>query len=319
MVVKSEDVARAAGVSRATVSQILNGRGQRFSDETRDRVLRLASEMEYRPSIAARALATGSSDIIVALLPFTQLGGNLQAVLERATDEFADAGLTLVLRLSTQTAKPLAQVLESLRPRAVFSLGHLTDEERRLLEEHDILGIGPSTQDEIDFGFDTRIGRVQAQHLHERGFDRLAYAHLDDERFQLWGPSRRGGFTAYASENGLPLPLTFECRLTADDALHLVDALPPHTGVACYNDDLAITLMSAAIARGRAVPADLGFIGMDDTPLSATIHPTLSTLSIDVRAAAENVIHSVLVSLGVKAGEPPRRSMQPRVLQRQSS
>ena len=57
----SRDVAEHAGLSRSTVSQVLNGYGDRFSAETRARVLAAASNLDYRPSQAARALVTGGS------------------------------------------------------------------------------------------------------------------------------------------------------------------------------------------------------------------------------------------------------------------
>ena len=69
MTVTSADVARHAGVSRSTVSQILNGHERRFPARTRDRVQAAASELGYQPSAAGRALVRGASDIVVALIP----------------------------------------------------------------------------------------------------------------------------------------------------------------------------------------------------------------------------------------------------------
>jgi DNA-binding LacI/PurR family transcriptional regulator len=68
--VTSADVARAAGVSRTTVSFVLNGRpGWSIPDETRNRVLDAARELRYRPRAAARALAAGRSDIVLLSCP----------------------------------------------------------------------------------------------------------------------------------------------------------------------------------------------------------------------------------------------------------
>ena len=86
MTVTSDDVARAAGVSRPAVSQILNGRG-RFAPETIRRVEEMAAAMNYRPSAAARTLATGTSDLVVALVPNTTFGTNLQDVIDVLTAE----------------------------------------------------------------------------------------------------------------------------------------------------------------------------------------------------------------------------------------
>ena len=106
MIATSEDVAKRAGVSRATVSQILNGRGQRFASATRERVTQAAAELEYLPSSAGRTLALGSSDIVIAVIPNTTFGGNLQDIFEAATEELGARGLTLLLHLSTRLDCP---------------------------------------------------------------------------------------------------------------------------------------------------------------------------------------------------------------------
>ncbi|MEV0621844.1 LacI family DNA-binding transcriptional regulator [Nonomuraea sp. NPDC050404] len=316
MVTKSEDVARAAGVSRATVSQILNGRGARFSEETRARVLQTAEEMGYRPSIAGRALATGASDIVVALLPYTHLGGNLQAVLEQATEELSRHGLTLLLRLTTRNPTSLEQLVTQLRPRAVFALWPFTADERAVLERQGVAAISPG---ELDDGFDRRIGRAQAEHLAAKGYRRLAYVHLEDERFRIWGPPREQGVVEVCAELGLPAPVVLRPRLDQREVLDVLDALPPGSGVACYNDDLAIALMQAAAVRGLSVPGDLGIIGMDDTPLAAVTHPRLATVSVDVSAAALRATRQLLAGLDIPAGLADVRQVGPQVIPGESA
>src|ERR1700760_1049028 len=77
------DVAAHAGVSRATVSHILNGREARFPQVTRDRVRASAATLDYRPSPAGRSLVTGRGDTIVFLMPNTTMEENIQAAVER--------------------------------------------------------------------------------------------------------------------------------------------------------------------------------------------------------------------------------------------
>lgn len=320
MSVRSEDVAQAAGVSRATVSQILNGRGARFAEQTRARVLRIAADLDYRPSVAARALATGTSDIVVALLPFTYLSGNLQVVLEKAADELAQRGLTLVLRQFASGTQALRQLLTSLRPRAVLSLQTLGSGQVAVLDDLEIPHIAQTTDDEVSFGFDERIGRAQARHLASRGFRQLAYVHLDDERFEPWGRSREDGVSAAAGELGLGETLVRRARLDPRSVADVVESLPDGVGVACYNDDLAIALLSAAVSAERRVPEQLGLIGMDATPLSACTIPALTTLSIDVHAAASNMIDGLLAILSTEGGASPMgRPVELTVIERGST
>ncbi|WP_435112205.1 LacI family DNA-binding transcriptional regulator [Nocardiopsis synnemataformans] len=314
MVTKSEDVARAAGVSRATVSQILNGHGQRFSKATRERVLQAAEELAYRPSVAGRALATGTSDIVVALLPYTTLSGNLQHVLERATDDLAKRGITLVLRLSTRAVASLEHLVTTLRPRAVFSITPFGEDEQALLERHGTAVVSPGVHDD---GFDHRVGRAQAEHLIERGCQRLAYVHIDDERYDLFGPLREAGVREVCKEHGLPEPVVLKPRLAHTDALGAVDALVPGTGVACFNDDIGVALMHAAAERERRVPGDTAIIGMDGTQLSEAVG--LTTLSVDIDAAAQDALNALLSGFGLPVEEPSRPPLEPRVVERRTT
>src|SRR5690242_14872058 len=91
----SFDVARAAGVSRSTVSQVLNG-DLRFPAETRAKVVAAAQMLSYRPSRAGRALVTGSSDIVVMLVPNATFGPHLQDSIDRITDASTPSGLSVV-------------------------------------------------------------------------------------------------------------------------------------------------------------------------------------------------------------------------------
>ena len=97
----SADVAAKAGVSRSTVSQILNGHGHRFKPDMVDLVQKVARDLGYRPSLAGRALARGTSDVVITLLPNISLGPRLRELIDRVTDELAGAGKTNLIRLSS--------------------------------------------------------------------------------------------------------------------------------------------------------------------------------------------------------------------------
>ena len=118
--VTSHDVARAAGVSRATVSYVLNGRsGQSITEATRQRVLTAAEKLGYAPSTAARTLRRGQSDLVLMLLPPEPLGRALAMVLDAASDQVEQAGLRLIAhRLPDGGAA--APLVRSLVPAALI-------------------------------------------------------------------------------------------------------------------------------------------------------------------------------------------------------
>ncbi|MWB98407.1 LacI family DNA-binding transcriptional regulator [Agromyces seonyuensis] len=315
MVATSEDVARRAGVSRGAVSQILNGRGARFSAGTRERVQLAAAELDYRPSVAGRALARGSSDIVIALIPDTTFGGNLQDLFESMTDEFAGHGLTLLLRLSGTSTTSLDHLLTGIKPRAVLSLTGFSDEERAVLEERGIRGLespAPTGGSPIH-----DIAKVQARHLIDRGHRRLAFAHLRDERQEFYGRAREEAFAAVCLAEGLPAPEVLSLDLGLPDAVEALRMLPARGfGVACYNDEVAIALLAAAREIDWAVPDDLAIIGMDHLLLGQLTSPPLTTIEYDQTTVAEGAGRWALAVLEqpseVSAEAPP---LQLRIIQ----
>src|SRR5919112_841636 len=120
--VTATDVARAAGVSQATVSYVLNDTpGQTVPAETRARVRAAMDRLGYTPHAAARALRRGHSDTVLFVLPDWPLGAALVAVIEGLTDALEPHGLSLLTPRVTP-ARPLAGVWRSLAPAAVVSL-----------------------------------------------------------------------------------------------------------------------------------------------------------------------------------------------------
>lgn len=287
MTATSSDVAKLAGVSRATVSQILNGHADRFAPATAEKVQRAARQLDYRPSVAGRALARGSSDIVIALIPNTTFGANFQDIFEPLTQELAERGLTLVLRFTASAGDSLELVLRSIRPRAVLSLAGFTADERRSLDSHGILAIEtPSSNGENTID---RIASTQAQHLFDRGFRQLAFAHLEDQRQELYGQVREAAFRHACRALDLDEPVMISVDLTLESASRALGALPG-TGyaVACYNDDVGTALLAAAHRHGWSVPGDVAVIGLDHTPLSQLTHPPLTTIEYDLESVTRS-------------------------------
>ncbi|NQX35709.1 LacI family DNA-binding transcriptional regulator [Herbiconiux sp. VKM Ac-2851] len=299
MTVTSADVARHAGLSRATVSQVLNGHAHRFAVETAERVLKAAKELDYEPSTAGRMLRTGLSDFVIALVPNTTFGGNLQDIFDTVTEQLAKRGLTLVLRLSTQSPSSLDRILAGMKPRAVLSLQPFTDQEKSILAERGVPSFDTSTSGNLNYS----IGRIQAEHLVAQGYQRIAFAHLRDNRLDPYGDDRENAVKDVCREAGLPAPMVFGLGVDAAEAGAALDLLKPGVGVACYNDDIAITLLNAANRRGWSVPADIGLVGMDNTPLSQVTNPRLTTIGYDLAAVAQLSVAAALAALG--EGEVP--------------
>ncbi|MEH0551093.1 MULTISPECIES: LacI family DNA-binding transcriptional regulator [unclassified Streptomyces] len=300
MAVTSADVARRAGLSRATVSQILNGHDHRFTADTAQRVRQAARELGYEPSAAGRMLRRGSSDFIVALIPDTTYGSNLQDIFDPLTESLAENGLSLVLHFSMGSPGALDRILGGIRPRAVLSLRPFSPEERQILAERKVPGFDTTT----DTDFDSDIGALQAQHLIARGFQRLAFVHLHDRRSDPYGPVREQGVVNACAAAGLPSPRVLGIAIDRSSADEALATFEPGTGIACYNDDVAIALMTAVERRGWRIPADIGLIGMDNTPLAQVMNPPLTTVGYDLAAAAHLAANAALRAIGQNANLP---------------
>lgn len=314
----SQDVADRAGVSRSTVSQILNGRSSLFAEETRARVAEAVRALGYQPSAAGRALARGSSDIVIALIPNTTFGGNLQDVYELLTVELEERGLTLVLRLSTTGTESLDRLVVGLKPRAVLTLTQLSTDQRDVLERRGVELLEPATSPETDTN--ARIGSLQARFLIGRGHRRLAYAHLRDARDDPFGRPRELAFLDECRAHRVPDPEVLYLGITPDEGRAALDQLhAPGVAVGCYNDDVAAALLFAAAERKWRVPDDLALIGMDNSPVSHVTVPPLTTMAYAITEVTAATTRALLARLDNDRGPETPIDLQLQLIERGST
>ncbi|WP_162247491.1 LacI family DNA-binding transcriptional regulator [Microbacterium sp. Root553] len=286
----SKDVAASAGVSRSTVSQILNG-DERFPAETRDRVRAAAEALNYRPSRAGRALVTGLSDIVVVVVPHATFGSHLQDSVDRITGTSATAGMSVVVRFARMEDETTLTSVLDLRPAAVVDMGVFTPQQRERIEASGTFVVprrayvaegADADPDPIDI----EIGRLQVRELLRNGPRRLVYAALEDKRLDPFGPPRLEGIRREAQERGLDAPLTPRIPLDLQGATKSLKEVREQAGAAplgicAYNDDVAIAVVAASRGLGLRVPEDVAVIGVDGTAVGQLVSPRLSTVAID--------------------------------------
>lgn len=310
-------MADRAGVSRSTVSQILNGRGELFAEETRERVRRAVEELGYLPSTAGRTLARGSSDIVISLIPNTTFGGNLQESYEVLTDELAKRGLTLLLRFSQDSPQNLERLAVGLKPRAILTVTPLPPDLRAAIVERGVEVLEPNPPAGTDVN--SQIGKLQARHLVGHGYRRLAYAHLKDARMDPFGASREQGFVDECRELGLERPTVVHLGIDPKSAsAALADLGMRGVGVGCYNDDVATALLHTAHVAGWRCPEDIALIGMDDTALAAFTSPPLTTIGYDAAQLIRGSLEGLLRRLDHVADTEPAPEVVLQVIERES-
>ena len=307
--VTAGDVAERAGVSRSTVSNILNGNDARFSESTRERVRAAALELDYRPSLAARSLVSGISDTIVVLLPNTTFGSNLQDAIDQVMQDTQQLGANVVVRFAGSTLESSFAAILALRPLALIDFAGLPAADRLLLEQRGTLIFPRPSSDENQDIPDGGIIQIQAAVLLEKGVRPLWFAALSDQRLDPYGPGRFDALRSYCEAAGLPAPGRIEVPLSLSGAMtSLASALggtDAPIGIACYNDDVAIALLAAARELEVAVPERLSVIGVDNTPIGQLWSPPLTTIDTDLRGLMDALAQDLQARLaGANAPEP---------------
>jgi len=292
MSLTSEDVARRAGVSRSTVSYILNGQGHRFSDSTREAVERAVAELGYRPQSAGRTLVRGQSDLVLLILPIAS-SGRIDETVNALTENLATKGLSLLMRSASTPSDTLETVISATRPRAVIALSDLSPAERKILKTAGIRTVEVARDSARPGGSNWNAGRMQAQHLIDKGYKRIAYVKLAEARDDILMSAREQGVRETCLSAGLGAPAAFSVALRADADLKTMKAIPAGTGLACYNDETAAAALSAAIAVGREVPQDLAFIGMDNSPVATQTKPRMTTIGYDMTSMARSIAATI--------------------------
>lgn len=314
MRVTSADVARESGVSRTTVSYVLNAKeGVVITDATRRRVLDAAARLGYTPSAAARALRSGRSDLVLCVLPDWTVGPLLDSLIDHVTTVLSQHGLSVLVHIS-RGSRPLTDLWRAVTPCAVLGLLPFDEEDRRAMARAGIVVVDAALDEDLHpqtFSVpQASIGQLQVDHLAERGHRRLAYAAPSDERLVAFAQRRVAGVQAACARLGLPAPRVAEVSLTVESASAALTAWrdddEPVTAVAAYNDEVALALLAAAHGLGLRVPQDVAVIGVDDIPVARLATPALTTVWQAIGAQADYLAQAVLAALDPTRERPTR-------------
>jgi DNA-binding LacI/PurR family transcriptional regulator len=318
--VTSADVARESGVSRTTVSYVLNGtEGTSISDATRRRVLETAARLGYAPSAAARTLRSGRSDLVLCVLPDWPVGPVVETILDHLADDLAERGLSFLVH-HARGDRPLSDLWRAVTPRTVVGLAEFEPEEALAMRQAGIQVVGTGADDPAAEDPQPRIGRLQVDRLVAGGRTRIGYATTADPRISEFADQRLAGVRSACTEHGLADPLVIPVRVEPEDGATAVAAWREAgvTGVAAYNDEVAFAVLAGARAARLTVPGDLAVIGVDDVPLAALAAPPLTTVTQHIEREASYLAACVLAALDGQDA-PPRPHDPPALVERDSA
>jgi LacI family repressor for deo operon, udp, cdd, tsx, nupC, and nupG len=306
------DVARAAGVSTATVSRALRG-FENVDPATRDRIVRIAREMKFSVSPTASRLASGRTGTIAIVTPyvggwyFTEVFAGLESGLApHDVDLLVHAtgmpGVTAhPVRASERVRRRVDGVLVLGMPMGVLESEGLFDLELPLV----LLGLqAPGV---ASVSIDDRLGaRVAVEHLVERGHQRIGLI-SGRPLPTMFVPEndRLSGYLDVLGDHGLPTdealrePGGFSV-LGGEEAMNRLLSLRPRpTAVFCMSDEMAYGAMRAMNRRGLAPGKDVAIIGFDGHDLADTFD--LSTVRQPVRELGRTAAELLMSRVGVEA------------------
>ncbi|SKB41335.1 LacI family DNA-binding transcriptional regulator [Sphingopyxis flava] len=317
------DVAALAGVSKKTVSRVIN-RSEFISEKTRLAVQKAIETLGFVPNPQARALAF-RRNFLIALLhdnPNAQTVLNFQ---QGVLDAIKDSDLALLVRpVDRGSDKMLDDVrtfLEKQRPIGAMLLPPISenDELARLCEDLGVryVRVGSALLDDAKHcvsSNDREVVGEAVRRLIALGHRRIGFVR---------GPAgfrsaaeREKGFREALAEAGLRLadehyaPGNYRYTAGIEAGEKLLSLAEPPTAIFCSNDEMAAGVMSVAHGKGIAVPGQLSIIGFDDSPTATHIWPTLSTVrwpirEMGVRAARTLVADFLGPSARIPDGESP--------------
>lgn len=329
MTLNLEDIARLSGVSRSTVSRVINNNPY-VSEKTRQRVLEVIKEQDFRPNLAARALVTQRTRTLSMVIPqalgytFTDpyFPALLQGVIEKANEH--DHAVMLWIGSSAEEEDRFRSriVSNNLVDGVIIASAFQSDPLIPSLARNDFpfVLVGPPPIPNLNFVDvdNQRAAQVAVSHLIRLGWKRIG---------TITGPQKMGA--GQARLDGYRR--AFErANLPVDEALIVqgnFDEMSGYLGmrtllsrsvdaVFAASDMMALGALRAIRERGLRVPEDIGIVGFDDMPVAAATTPPLTTVRQPIRELGALAAQMLIGLLDQPASRPNQIILQAQLIVR---
>ena len=323
----SAEVAELAGVSRTTVSFVLNDvRSMNISEATRQKVFDAARTLGYEPHAAARSLAGGSTGTVAVLIPRSDhlhVDAFLPRLLSAVNDRCHLYGYKVLLEAADDQGKVPGAFMNLVRGKRVDGLviANPRASERpfvdQLVQEGFPVAV-PGNSVEVFHsrggqGSDIPQARIVTQHLIDLGHRRIAHIAFAPAEFEVVAMRRAGYEQALLAAGLAPDPaLLGYADVSAQSGYAVMKAMLKQkldfSAVFAGNDTVAFGVMRALYEAGRVVPRDVAVVGFDDIPLAAFACPALTTMQTDPIARgheAVDLLHGQMTGVPFKRLETP--------------
>jgi len=333
MAVRLKDIARDLGVSLITVSKALRGMGD-ISEKTRKRVLKRMAEVNYRPNMLARGLASGRTFIVGLVVPdllhpfFAEFAKSLNGVLRQRN-------YGLILASSEEDPKIEQQEIRTVLARGIDALliascqprlhGFYGVENQRtpfILVDRDFPHLAAHFVGTDDYA----AGLIATRHLISTGKRRIAHIAAPE---LAPGADRLRGYKDALKQHGLAVREPYIISNSRVEELgedvgcqgmrKLLRRKPRPDAVFCYNDLTAIGAIHAALEAGLSIPKDIAFVGCGNVRYSDYLRVPLSSIDQSTRRLGEQAGKLALDLIVNPTTSPRHVRLEPKLVVRASS
>ncbi|MBR1586406.1 MAG: LacI family DNA-binding transcriptional regulator [Clostridia bacterium] len=326
------DLAKAAGVSIATVSRALNDH-YAVSEETKKRILALAEEMDYRPNARASNFARQRSGVVLFV---TDLHRNVAfenphmfEIMTGISQYLDEKNYAMLLKHTTMKEAPQAIKEMMIREQADGVIIHAAILSRALAGmlshlplPHLVIGKPdfPTSICWMDVNHE-QAGQTAANYLLDKGYRRMAFLMGDRETDRI-SAARRNGMLHMFAEEELSFTTfygdsTYESGLNqAEEALSMQQ--PPEI-LLCTNNYLAMACLQIIRQKGLSVPADIAIMTFDNYPFSKLTQPQLTAVEADMFDMGQEAGRFILRKIRMPELQTQSYCTIPRIIEREST
>ena len=313
-----------------TVSRVVNNKDD-VSQATRNRVMDVIEQLNYRPSSIARGLATQRTGTLGVVVP--DISNPFFASIVRSAEEEAYAkGYSVFLGNTNEDPERELAVLQSLEDKHVDGLilcsSRLEDEALFDILEHfptavlvfrerKDAGVGAFTVDDV-FG-----GQEAIEHLLKSGHRNIGL--ISGPPISLSAFGRLKGYQTALQAADIPINDSWirHCHPVVEGgqetAYELLKHHPDVTALFCHNDLVAVGALQACAELGLRVPEDIAIIGYDDIRLAALVSPALTTLHVPMAEIGTKTMQMLLEQVEIETAAPKEVQLKPELIVRASA
>ncbi len=320
----SKDVAQLAGVSRTTVSYVINGKSGgnvRISDETRQKVLEAARTLNYQPVSAAQMLRTNRSNLLAVMIPRVEnpFYPHFAAAVQTAAEEKNFEVMIFSTHNNAQREKELLDVLTRRGVDGVITQTYQwTGHDLNRLVDAGINVVIHGTDPTHPFVDNITLDEAQAAedmttHLIQQGHLRIGTIAGPET---LWAARlRKQGYLNALQKHNIPIDdnLIYHTRFRRGNGAEAMQALlsasNPPTAVFAANDLVAVDALLYAVDAGLSVPNDVAIAGFDNIPEATIVRPKLTTVHKDVNVLGATAAHMLMERINSDTPLPARQKM----------